>query len=135
MAGSLCSSHSALLWVPSFTSGWTSDGLLGLCWAECKTTGREQRLGGNAFTLPAVYLSYCLDTSWTGPPSQPLTHEVEVALAAQAVGEQPDHLVQLDAAIDDRRHRHKAAHVGVHLLVHEPKGQRLVSNKSLEGDG
>ena len=45
--------------------------------------------------------------------------------------EEADHLVQLDASVDDGGHGDQGAHVGVHLLVHEPEGQRLVSHQRL----
>ena len=40
-------------------------------------------------------------------------------------------MLQLDAPVDDARHGDQGAHVGVHLLVHQPEGQRLVSHQRL----
>lgn len=40
--------------------------------------------------------------------------------------------MQLHAAVDDGRHGNHGAHVGVHLLVHQPEGQSLIPNQSLE---
>lgn len=39
--------------------------------------------------------------------------------------------MQLQAAVDDCRHGNQGAHVGVHLLVHQPEGQSFISNQSL----
>lgn len=41
--------------------------------------------------------------------------------------------MQLDAAVDDGCHGDQGAHVGVHLLVHQPEGQGLVPDQSLGG--
>lgn len=65
------------------------------------------------------------------PPSPWLTYEIEVAFSAQAVSEEADHLVQLQAAVDDCSHGNQGAHVGVHLLVHQPEGQSFISNQRL----
>lgn len=61
-----------------------------------------------------------------------LTYEVEVAFSTQAMSEEADHLMQLYAAVDDGCHGNQGAHVGVHLLVHQPEGQTLIPNQSLE---
>lgn len=57
-----------------------------------------------------------------------LTHEVKVAFSTQTVSEKANHFVQLHAAVDDGCHGNQGAHVGVHLLVHQPEGQRLIPN-------
>ena len=57
--------------------------------------------------------------------------EVEPALAAQTVGQQADHLVKGQAAVDDGRERRQRRHVRVHLGVHEPEGDRLVAHERL----
>jgi hypothetical protein len=43
----------------------------------------------------------------------------------------PNHLVECDTSSNDRRVLRKVRHVGVHLLVHQPECERLVTNKSL----
>ena len=48
------------------------------------------------------------------------------------MSEEADHFVQLYAAVDDGCHGSQGAHVGVHLLVHQPEGQSLIPNQSLE---
>lgn len=62
---------------------------------------------------------------------QGLTYKVKVALSSQAVGKQTDHLVKLYAPINNGVHGNQRAHAGVHLLVHQPEGQRLVSHQGL----
>lgn len=62
---------------------------------------------------------------------QGLTHEVQVSLPSQAMGKQSDHLVELDAPINNGVHWNQSAHVGVHILVHQPEGQRFVSHQGL----
>ncbi|TNN75114.1 hypothetical protein EYF80_014687 [Liparis tanakae] len=59
-----------------------------------------------------------------GPLSSVLQHE-------QTMSEEADHFMQLHAAVDDGRHGNLGAHVGVHLLVHQPEGQTLIPNQSL----
>mmetsp|Transcript_19026 Transcript_19026/g.32057 ORF Transcript_19026/g.32057 Transcript_19026/m.32057 type:complete len:462 (+) Transcript_19026:287-1672(+) len=62
-----------------------------------------------------------------------VAHEVQIALAAQGQHDQTDHLVQRQAPI----HTHggegtgEATHARVHLGIHEPKGQGLVTNNGL----
>lgn len=41
--------------------------------------------------------------------------------------------MQLQATVDDWCHGDQGAHVGVHLLVHQPEGQAFISHQSLEG--
>lgn len=48
------------------------------------------------------------------------------------MSEEADHLMQLDATVDDSSHGNYGAHVGVHLLIHEPEGQSLIANKRLK---
>ena len=62
---------------------------------------------------------------------QYLTNEVEIALSPQAHCDQPDHLVEGHASVDDEVGRGHGRHVGVHLLVHQPEGQRLVPYQRL----
>lgn len=40
--------------------------------------------------------------------------------------------MQLHSTVDDRRHGNQGAHVGVHLLVHQPEGQALIADQSLK---
>lgn len=47
------------------------------------------------------------------------------------MSEEADHLMQLHATVDDGCHGTHEAHVGVHLLVHQPEGQSLIPNQSL----
>ena len=59
-----------------------------------------------------------------------IAHEIKISFAGQAEGDQPDHLVQRDAAVDD----HGLAglvHVPVHFLVHQPERDRLVADQRL----
>ena len=56
--------------------------------------------------------------------------EIEIALAGQAEGDQPDHLVQRDAAVDDQVLA-GLVHVPVHFLVHEPEREGLVADQGL----
>lgn len=48
------------------------------------------------------------------------------------MSEEADHLMQLNATVDDCRHGFQGAHVGVHLLVHQPEGETFIPNQSLE---
>ncbi len=57
-----------------------------------------------------------------------LTDEVEIALSTKTMRDQPDHLVKSQATTDDWGHFRYDGHVRVHLLVHEPEGQGLISN-------
>ena len=59
------------------------------------------------------------------------THEVEVPLSAEPVRDQPYHLVQRDAAIDDQRGVGIDRHVRVHILVDEPEDDGLVADQRL----
>lgn len=56
--------------------------------------------------------------------------EVEVPLAAQPVRQQPDHLVQRHAPVDDGRQRRQRRHVGVQLGVAEVHHQGLVADET-----
>ena len=47
------------------------------------------------------------------------------------MSEEADHLMQLHAAVDDGRHGNHGAHVGVHLLVHQPERKGFVPYQSL----
>ena len=49
------------------------------------------------------------------------------------MGEEANHLVQLDSTVDNVRHGNQGAHVGVHLFVHQPEGQALITDQSLKG--
>eukprot|EP00951_Prasinocladus_malaysianus_P043456 scaffold542677_cov46-Prasinocladus_malaysianus.AAC.1 len=62
-----------------------------------------------------------------------IAHEVEVALAAQGSSEESDHLVQGNAAVNDRTGWTKArsSHEVIHVLVHEPESDSFVSDQSL----
>ena len=60
-----------------------------------------------------------------------LTNEIEVALPAQADGDQADHLVQGQAAVHHQGGAREDGHVGVHLLVHQPEGDGLVAHQRL----
>ncbi len=60
-----------------------------------------------------------------------VAHEVEVPVPPERHRERPDHLVQGDPARGDRRVGRQRAHVVVHLLVHEPEGERLVPDQGL----
>lgn len=40
--------------------------------------------------------------------------------------------MQLQTTVDDWCHGTRGAHVGVHLLVHQPEGQSFISNQSLQ---
>lgn len=60
-----------------------------------------------------------------------LTHEVKVALPSHGMRQEPDHLMQLNAPVNDRVHRNYGAHVGVHVFIHQPEGQGLVPYQSL----
>ena len=68
-----------------------------------------------------------------GTGRQERTDKVEVALAAEGVADEADHLVESHAAVDHRRRARLVRHVRVHFLVHQPKGQRLVANQCLRG--
>jgi len=57
--------------------------------------------------------------------------KIQPALPAQAVRQQPDHLMKSQASVDCARHRTKTAHVRVHLGVHQPEGDRLVAYQGL----
>ena len=59
-----------------------------------------------------------------------IAYEIQIPLAAQGERNQPDHLVQGDAAIDDRIAA-GLAHVPVHVRVHQPKGDGLVAYQRL----
>lgn len=90
-----------------------------------------QEAGAETLLIVIGVCSCVIRVSPPPPPSPWLTYEVEVAFTAQAVSEEADHLVQLQAAVDDRRHGNQGAHVGVHLLVHQPEGQSFISNQRL----
>mmetsp|Transcript_53980 Transcript_53980/g.110172 ORF Transcript_53980/g.110172 Transcript_53980/m.110172 type:complete len:679 (+) Transcript_53980:411-2447(+) len=60
-----------------------------------------------------------------------VTHEGEVALAAERHGHEADDLVHGDAAVHDRVRRRQQRHPVVHLLVHQPEGDGLVADKRL----
>ncbi|KAI3492991.1 hypothetical protein L1887_42366 [Cichorium endivia] len=57
--------------------------------------------------------------------------KVEVALAAERMCDETDHLVVRQAAVDDGGALGEVRHIGVHLLVHEPEGKRLVADERL----
>mmetsp|Transcript_40311 Transcript_40311/g.126894 ORF Transcript_40311/g.126894 Transcript_40311/m.126894 type:complete len:704 (-) Transcript_40311:165-2276(-) len=63
--------------------------------------------------------------------SEFVTHEVEVSLSSERHGDQSDHLVQGDSSVDDGVGGGEEGHAVVHLLVHEPEGDGLVTNKRL----
>mmetsp|Transcript_11978 Transcript_11978/g.25167 ORF Transcript_11978/g.25167 Transcript_11978/m.25167 type:complete len:437 (+) Transcript_11978:306-1616(+) len=58
-------------------------------------------------------------------------HEGEVPPPADAHGEQADHLVQRDAAVDAVGGGPERAHAVVHVGVHEPEGNRLGPHQRL----
>lgn len=60
-----------------------------------------------------------------------LTHKVEVPLAAESVRDEADYLVEGDAAVDDDRRPGFFRHHPVHLLVHEPEGNRFIADERL----
>jgi len=55
----------------------------------------------------------------------------QVTLTSETVGHQADHLVQSQTSVNDWRQLCQGAHVCVHLLVHKPESNRLVTNQSL----
>jgi hypothetical protein len=55
--------------------------------------------------------------------------EVQIAFSAQAVGYQPDHLVQGQTSVDNRGKFRQDGHVGVHLSIAQPEEQRFVADK------
>lgn len=48
------------------------------------------------------------------------------------MSDEADHLMQLHATVYDGCHGDQGAHIGVHLLVHQPEGQALIANQSLQ---
>ena len=63
--------------------------------------------------------------------SELVAYEVQIAFAAQGVRDQANHLVQGDAPLHDGIQRLQDGHVRVHGLVHQPKGDGLVTHQSL----
>ena len=57
--------------------------------------------------------------------------KVQPAFAAQTLREQTNHLVERNAALNDRRVVGQSGHVRVHLLVHQPERDRLVADQRL----
>lgn len=62
-------------------------------------------------------------------------HEIQIALPAQAHRECTDHLVEGDAALNDRCRRAKKRHAVVHRRIHQPEGDGFVADKSLQTQG
>mmetsp|Transcript_13740 Transcript_13740/g.31730 ORF Transcript_13740/g.31730 Transcript_13740/m.31730 type:complete len:415 (+) Transcript_13740:249-1493(+) len=60
-----------------------------------------------------------------------VAHEVEISLSSERHCDEADHLVQGDAAVDDGVGGGQERHAVVHLLVHEPESDGLITNKSL----
>lgn len=58
-----------------------------------------------------------------------VTLEVEIALAAETVGQEANHLVQGHPSVDDRGECCQHGHVGVHLSIAEMHHEGLVSNE------
>lgn len=56
--------------------------------------------------------------------------EVQVALAAEGVGDEPDHLVQGHAALDDGGELREGGHVRVHFLVAQPHHEGFVADEA-----
>ena len=78
--------------------------------------------------LPLVALAWEVD-----PLRVPelVAHEVEVALAADGHGDHPDHLVQRHAPGDHVGGLLEGAHAVVHLGIHEPERDRLITHDGL----
>jgi hypothetical protein len=60
-----------------------------------------------------------------------VTFEVEVALAAETVGDESDHLVEGETAVDNRCQFGEVGHVCVHFGVAEPEEKSLVSHQPM----
>mmetsp|Transcript_13633 Transcript_13633/g.30991 ORF Transcript_13633/g.30991 Transcript_13633/m.30991 type:complete len:257 (+) Transcript_13633:4385-5155(+) len=62
-----------------------------------------------------------------------VAHEVQVALSTKTKHQQADHLVERQATIDahGRRRALDGAHACVHLCIHQPESDGLVTNNSL----
>ena len=63
--------------------------------------------------------------------SKLVPHEVQVALAAQHFGEQPNQMEHVDALRHYDVPRHQLRHARVHRGVHQPERQRLVPHERL----
>lgn len=63
--------------------------------------------------------------------SELVAEEVEVAFAAEAVGDQTDHLVQGHTALDDGGECAEGGHVGVHFGIAQPEEKGLVTDERL----
>ena len=88
---------------------------------------RQRPLPAGVVHRPAVALAREIDPFGV---AELVAHEVEIAFAGQAEGDQADQLVQGDAAVDDQVVA-GLVHVPVHVLVHQPEGERLVADQRL----
>ncbi len=59
-----------------------------------------------------------------------IAHEIQVTFAGEAERDEPDQLVQSDAAVDNRR-VDRLVHVPVHFLIHQAKRDSLVADQRL----
>mmetsp|Transcript_39718 Transcript_39718/g.77744 ORF Transcript_39718/g.77744 Transcript_39718/m.77744 type:complete len:451 (-) Transcript_39718:756-2108(-) len=89
---------------------------------------RKRPLAASAVVAPVV-----ADTREIDPlgVTKLVTHKVEVPLPPQGHGEHADHLVQRNAAVDNQVGGSQVGHAIVHLLVHQPEGNGLVTNERL----
>lgn len=60
-----------------------------------------------------------------------VSNKGQVTLTSKTVGHQADHLMQGQTTVNDRRQFCQDAHMCVHLLVHEPERNSLVTDQSL----
>lgn len=63
--------------------------------------------------------------------SKLVSHEVEISFSPDRLRQQSNQMQDVDPVEDRAIARRQLGHARVHLGVHQPKGQRLVSNKRL----
>ena len=89
---------------------------------------RQIPLPAAVLVTPVVALAREVDP--LGVP-QLVAHEVQVGLAPEGHGDEPNHLVQGHAPDDDLGGLVQRAHAFVHLGAHQPEGDRLVPDQRL----
>lgn len=60
-----------------------------------------------------------------------LTHEVEIALSSKCMSNEANHFMKLYSTINNWSKRGKHTHICIHLCIHQPECQCLITNEGL----